>query len=158
MRHAASILPQLDVKAALVMRARSEDFHFQLIAYDLLSLDAAPYPKAPKSVEAYRQYWNGIDGPRVLEWLGAWFAVASVTASVRDELLQSGATMGLSADQSRFIRAHFAPNGEHLEVIREACLEHIEDPGGSVITGATRAGALWLAMHRSLRQEEGEAA
>ncbi len=158
LRHAASILPQLEIKAALVMRARSEDFHFQLIESDLLALDAAPYPQAPKSVEAYRQYWNGIDGPRVLEWLGAWFAVASVTACMSDEILQSATTMGLSGDQSRFIRAHFAPNGEHLEGIRQACLEHIEDPGGSVITGATRAAALWIAMHRGLHQEEGEAA
>ncbi len=158
LRHAASILPELDVKAALVMRARAEDFHFQLIESDLEALDAAPYPEAPKSVLAYRQYWNGIDGPRVLEWLGAWFAVASVTEQVGDEIHRSAARIELSEEQTRFIRAHFDAKSEHLEVIRDACLTRAEDPGGSVITGATRAGALWMAMHRGLRREEGEAA
>ena len=140
------------------MRARAEDFHYQLIEADLAALDASPYSEPPKSVEAYRRYWNGIDGPRVLEWLGAWFAIASVAAQLREEVLLSTRRMGLSDAQTRFARAHFELDAEHLKLIRGACLAHIEDPGSSVITGATRAGALWMAMHRSLQRAEGEAA
>jgi len=158
LRHAASILSGLDIKAGLVMRARAEDFHYQLIESDLEALGARPFPRVPKSVAAYREYWNGIDGPRVQEWLGAWFAIASMADPVREELLISAGTMGLTDSQSHFISVHFEADTEHLELIRNACLEHLEDPGSAVITGATRAGALWMAMHRGLRQAEGEAA
>lgn len=159
LRHAASILTDLDTKAGLVLRARAEDFHYRLAVADLSTLDATPTPNIPRSVQRYRAYWRGIDGGRVMEWLGAWHAVLSVAPYAERELARAGRRLSLDENTLKFARTHFTGDWPHAQQIHAFCAAQIEaGKGAPIITGAAHALRLWTGMHHRLSASEGAAA
>ena len=149
LRYASEQLIDDGLRETVRQLAREEAQHYRLAEADLRSLGVPTTTTAPPSVVAFRHYLMSLTRDEGFQYLGILFALESVAQWVAQDAMHALALLGLTSQQTRFVRTHLQADDKHGETMARACTQHFAQHGPAIITGAQCAAAHWTTMHLS---------
>jgi hypothetical protein len=108
----------------------------------------------PAPVRDFQAFWTTPTSARELVLLGALFALEGVAAHLGDEVRPALQRLELGPSNARFVLVHLQADAEHGAACRAQVLRVAERAPEPLLAGARAAGALWIAMHRCLVDDD----